>query len=136
MCHLVLFLPVLGLPVFWLMPVGYSIPIYAAILLLSLPLYWLVMRGMQRPLAVGIESIVGARVEVVKKLGLRRTGMYLVRSHGELWTAFGSAGFEAGDRAIVVSFEGNCLVVGPADDTKKASAHPPLNHAGQRVDTE
>lgn len=113
MCHLILLMPLLGLSVFWLMPPSYSIPVYSALLLFSALTYWLGMRAMRRPVAVGMESMVGMTVEVVKSLDPQRAGMYLVRLEGELWTARCRPGLEPGDRAAVVSFQGNSLMVEP-----------------------
>ena len=67
MCHIILFLPVLTIPLFWLLPLSYSVPVYAAIVLVSSMLYRLIMKSMMRRAQTGIEGMIDSRAEVVSK---------------------------------------------------------------------
>ena len=53
-CHAVLLLPFVALPLFWLLPLGYALPIYVVIVLISAFLYWLIRRAMRKPLATNV----------------------------------------------------------------------------------
>lgn len=114
MCHIVLAMPILTLPIFWLLPPNVATPIYAIIVLLSGLLYWQITRAMRRPVATGTESLLGTRAEVVSKSGLQAYPKYLVRAGGELWSASGTAGLLPGQIVKVVAVEGVKLVIGPA----------------------
>ena len=48
MHHLILFLPIIGIIVFWLFPLNIAIPIYAGIFVLSGLMYWAVIRAIRR----------------------------------------------------------------------------------------
>jgi membrane protein implicated in regulation of membrane protease activity len=124
MCHLILGMPLLAIPIFWVMPPSYSVPLYAVIVLASAALYWAISRSMRRPVETGAEGLMGARVEVVRRLGAGRSSRYLVRSQGELWTARSGAGFQPGDRAFVVGVEGNTMDIEPASRVETAPGQP------------
>ena len=49
MCHLILLLPLLALPLFWLTPLSIALPAYVAVLALSGGIYLLAVRAMHRP---------------------------------------------------------------------------------------
>ena len=84
MCHLVLLMPVIALPIFWLLSPGYSIPIYIFTALSSGLLYWQIVKSMRNQPATGAEGLVGMEAEVVSRLSTRANTGYLVRSSGEL----------------------------------------------------
>lgn len=46
-------MPVIALPIFWLMPPNLAVPIYAVIALVSCLFYWLITRSMMKPIAAG-----------------------------------------------------------------------------------
>src|SRR3972149_7724914 len=66
-CHAVFLLPLVGLPLFWLLPLAYALSIYIVIWLLSAFLFWLIRRAMMKPPADGFRSLVGTQAEVVSK---------------------------------------------------------------------
>lgn len=66
-------------------------------------------RLLERPTQVGMDSMLGASVEVVHWDGLTGT----VRVHGSLWNATSARPLAPGDRAAVVAFAGTTLEVGP-----------------------
>ncbi len=113
MCHLVLLMPVIALPVFWLMPLNLAAPLYAVIALVSGLLYWLITRSMMKPIATGAESLVGVSAEVVSRLSPNNYSKYLVRAGGELWTAHSDNSLQPGDKVNVTSVDGIRLVVAP-----------------------
>lgn len=114
MCHLVLLMPVIALPVFWLMPPAYSVPIYAVIAFLSGLVYWLVTRAMRNPVATGAESMIGTRAEVISASNLQGYSKYLVRAGGEIWTASSADTLQPGELVIVAAVDGIKLVIEPA----------------------
>lgn len=65
MCHILLMMPELGLPIFWLWPISVAAPIYAIILLLSVWLYILTIRVMKFPVRTGRESMLQMSGEVI-----------------------------------------------------------------------
>jgi len=80
-------MPVIALPVFWLMPLNLAVPLYAFIALVSGLLYWLITRSMMKPVVTGAEKLAGASAQVVSRLNPNNHRKYLVRAEGELWTA-------------------------------------------------
>ena len=111
MCHLILFMPVLALPIFWLMPLELATPIYIIIALIAALLYWLIAKSMSRQPETGSESLIGATAEVVSQFGPANNAQYLVRSHGELWTANSPDAITTGETVSVTAVNGILLVV-------------------------
>ena len=58
-CHAVLLLPFAGLPLFWLLPLGYALPINIAAWLATPFLYRLIRRAMRKPIRDGFQSLIG-----------------------------------------------------------------------------
>ncbi|MEJ2346017.1 MAG: NfeD family protein [Gammaproteobacteria bacterium] len=83
MCHLILLLPVLALPVFWWLPLTLAGPVYAAVCGLSAWIYYYVIRAMRRPVETGSEELLHSTGEVISVDGRRLR----VRIHGEVWAA-------------------------------------------------
>ncbi len=120
MCHLLLFMPVIGLPLFWLVPLNFAIPIYIAIVLVSGLLYWLIMRSMRSIPVSGAESLLGSEAEVVSRSSAGHIAQYLVRSQGELWSARSAYSLQAGETVRVAAVNGASLVVERGD----CGSHP------------
>lgn len=118
MCHLVLLMPVAALPIFWLMPPGYSVPIYTGIALLSAFLYWMITRAMRQPIQDGFQSLIGTEAEVVSKLTSTHSAQYLIRSHGELWTAYSRDSLQPGEQVNIVATRGIGVIVEPINKSK------------------
>lgn len=108
MCHLLLLMPILGIPVFWLWPVSIAAPVYAVILVVSAWLYFFVMRAMRRPVGTGSEGIMQSIGEVIDDT---KTKMTCVRVQSELWGAVSSEPLHRGDRVRVVAIDGLTLRV-------------------------
>jgi membrane protein implicated in regulation of membrane protease activity len=113
MCHLILLLPLLGLPLFWALPLGYALPINITIWLTSAFLYWLIRRAMRKPLQDGFQSLIGTEAEVVSKLAPSYSAQYLVRSQGELWSAYATDTFQTGDQVNILAVKGISVVIEP-----------------------
>ena len=111
MCHLILLMPILGVPVFWLLPLNYAIPIYLSIVLISGFLYWLITKAMRRPLQDDFQSLIGTKAEVVSKTAPEHSARYLIRSKGELWSAYSTDALNVGELATIVSIKGIGVVV-------------------------
>ncbi len=116
MCHLVLLMPVIALPVFWLMPPAFAVPIYAVIAFLSGLVYWLITRAMRNPIATGAESIIGTSAEVISASNLQGYSKYLVRAGGEIWTASSTDSLQPGETVNIAAVDGIKLVIEPAGD--------------------
>jgi len=117
MCHLILLMPVLGLPLFWLLPLGYALPINFVMWLISVFLYWLIRKAMRKPIQDGFQSLVGTQAEVVSKRALTHSAKYLVRAkgEGELWSAYSADALEIGEQVNIVAVKGIGVVVERAD---------------------
>ena len=102
MCHLILMLPVLGLPVLWLLPLSQALPVYGVILALSILVYVYVMRAMRYPVETGAEQILHSTGKVVE-VGARDAS---VRVHSEMWRAVSSEKLKPGDLVEIVGIEG------------------------------
>jgi membrane protein implicated in regulation of membrane protease activity len=83
MCHLLLVLPLLALPLFWIFPLSVALPAYGAVASLSAVIYWYAIKAMKQPLRNGAESMVGKIGEVIES----SDGDLRVRVHNELWYA-------------------------------------------------
>jgi membrane-bound serine protease (ClpP class) len=103
MCHWLLFLPVVALPVFWLAPLSLALPAYGLALAAAVWVYALAVATSRRRPMTGAEGMLGERGRVVRIEG--RTATLLI--HGELWAAESESGaFAVGDRALIVGIEG------------------------------
>jgi membrane protein implicated in regulation of membrane protease activity len=107
MCHLVLLLPVLALPLFWLAPLSIAVPAYALVVVLSGAVYWLVVSAMRRPVQIGAEALAHNTGEVIAT----DDGVLRVRIHNEIWNARSADDLEPGDRIEVIAVEAMRLKV-------------------------
>ena len=111
MCHVLLMMPVLGLPVFWLWPMAVAAPVYTVIIVLSALLYFFTLRAMRRPVLTGSEELLQSIGEVVEV----RDRLTRVRVHSEIWNAESSEKLRKGDRVKVLSADGLTLRVQQLD---------------------
>ena len=108
MCHLLLLLPVLALPVFWIWPLEVALPAYGVAAIASLGVYALVVWALRVPLQHGPQTLVGATGKVVG-IGER---CVTLRVGGELWLAnVRGAPVSPGEDAVVVAVDGLRLTV-------------------------
>lgn len=102
MCHLILMLPVLGLPVFWLWPLSEAVPVYSVILVLSVLVYVYVIRAMRQPVETGAEQILHSIGKVIE-VGVKDIR---VRVHSEIWRAGSTEKLKPGDLVEIVGIDG------------------------------
>ena len=109
MCHVLLALPILALPVFWLFPLDIAAPVYAVAFALAVGGYALAFDSMHRPVVSGKEALIHA-TGVVERIV---DGVPSVFINGEHWTAASSDDqqLEPGDHVEVVSMDGLTLRV-------------------------
>ena len=81
MCHLVLFMPLFALPVFWLLPWPLATAIYVCVLAISAWLYYVIIKLMHSPSKIGLHTLFNANGTIVQTDGLRG----LARIGRELW---------------------------------------------------
>ncbi|MHB8867300.1 MAG: NfeD family protein [Thermoleophilia bacterium] len=113
MCHLALLLPVVGLGVFFVLPLPWALVSYLVIAGATVLLYKAVIDAMRRRVVTGREALLGARVDVRRV----ESNRLVVCLGGELWSAQG-AGFHdggprPGDLVVISQVRGNTLVVSP-----------------------
>jgi membrane protein implicated in regulation of membrane protease activity len=107
---ILMLLPLLALPVFWFLPLIWSIPIYIVCVLISASMFWLMRRSMSRQPVTGAESLVRKEAEVVSKSAAGKR-LYMVRVAGELWTAQSRDIIQPGQTVTIVAVDGNRLTV-------------------------
>ncbi len=117
MCHVVLLMPILGLPLFWLLPLGYALPTNIALWLIAAFLYWLIRKAMRKPIQDGFQSLIGTRAEVVSKRAPTYSAKYLVRAQGEgeLWSAYSADALDIGEQVNIVAVRGIGVVIERAE---------------------
>jgi len=109
MCHLVLLLPVIALPLFWLLPLSVAGPLYGAAAALAGVVYYYAWDTGRRPVRIGRECMQGALGEVLTtKPSLR------VRVYGEIWQARCADDLSPGDTVRVEDLDHLTLQVSKA----------------------
>ena len=120
MCHLLLALPLLALPVLWLLPFNVAVPLYVVVVALSIVVYILAMKAMRMPVSTGAEALLHAFGTVRSAEGRKAT----VWIQSELWSAeSGSETLVEGDQVEVVAMDGLTLKV------RKLGTHGPRSSA-------
>jgi membrane protein implicated in regulation of membrane protease activity len=114
-------MPVLGLPLFWLLPINYALPIYAVVVLISALLYWAIRRAMRKPIQDGFQSLIGTQAEVVSRSAPDYPARYLVRSQGELWSAYSADTLQPGEPVNIVALKGIGVVVKRTENSSRSS---------------
>ena len=110
-CHAVLLLPLVGLPLFWLLPLGYALPINIATWLATPFLYLVLRRAMRKPIQDGFQSILGPEAEGVSKSETGRSANYLVRVQSARWRSYCTGSVEIGEQVNIVAVRGIGVVV-------------------------
>lgn len=125
MCHLLLLLPLIALPAFWLLPLGAALLVYGSVVALSLWTYWYVMQSMRRPIVAGREELLHATGRVLDVRGKSAQ----VRVHSEIWSAVSADRLRPNDAIEVLGIDGLKLRVrrldhAPADvfESRRESA--------------
>jgi len=107
MCHILLLLPIFGLPLFLILPWEEALPLYIGICFLSAAFYWLVWRTIHRRAATGIEGMMGG-VGTVFQCSEGKTKMFY---RGEIWNAVSKERMFLGERVEIIGFDRMRLVV-------------------------
>jgi len=113
---ILMFLPLLALPVFWLLPLKPAIIIYLCIVTLSAAMFRAMRKAKKLPPMTGAEYLVGKDAKVVSKSPPEHAAPYLVRLDGELWSAESEDILRPGERVIIEAVKSNFLVVKKAAD--------------------
>lgn len=106
-CHLFLMMPIFGLAVFLVLPVGAAAPIYLMISAISLLIYTKLVKALHAPVAVGREGMIGG--EALAASSLHPKGV--VRYRGALWTATCSKAVSPGERVRILAVDRTSLAV-------------------------
>ena len=107
MCHLILSLPVVGISVFWILPLQLAIPVYIVILIISSIMYSAIMTAMKTKVKTGKEGLVG---ETGIIFNLTPEDIF-VRVHGEIWEATSNDKLIKGDKIRIINVKGLLLDV-------------------------
>ncbi|MEJ2130423.1 MAG: NfeD family protein [Gammaproteobacteria bacterium] len=126
MCHLILILPLITLPVWWLLPLSIAAPVYGLVSIVSGGVYYLVVRAMRSPLAMGPDLLIGRRGEVVAAGAQPQ-----IRLGGEIWEAESEYALTPGEQVEVERRERLTLVVRPlsAPSSQKLEPERPRGQA-------
>jgi membrane protein implicated in regulation of membrane protease activity len=111
MCHVLLLLPVLALPAFWIWPLEIALPVWGSAAAVAIGVYVLAYRSWRLPLANGPRRLLGATGRVIS-LGEHHVTLRVGR---ELWIAdVKGVPLSIGEEAVVVAIDGLRLTVRPA----------------------
>lgn len=108
---IVMLLPLIALPVFWLVPLAEAIPIYAVCLLVWGSMMWVMRASMKQAATTGIDAFVGKQAEVISQSPSDKVTPYQVRIQGEIWRASCLDTLRPGESVVIVAVEGNKLTV-------------------------
>jgi membrane-bound ClpP family serine protease len=110
---LLMFLPLLGLALFYLYPWRVALGPYLILVGVSGLFNWLMLRAMRLPVRTGREEMIGSTAVVLNWNG--RSGQ--VVWGGEIWRAQAEGGrtFKHGETVVIDSVSGLVLSVRPAD---------------------
>jgi membrane protein implicated in regulation of membrane protease activity len=117
---IILLLPLIGVVVFFVLPLPQATASYVVILLISGVRYWVIVRAMRRRPKYGVERMIGTAAMVVSKLRPQDEAEYIVRVRGELWSADSSDDLKPGETVTILAVQGIKLVVGksPAEQSQ------------------
>lgn len=111
-CHILLYgFPVLGLSLFWLVPMPLALGLYLPLSALSVWIGAVTVQALAAPASTGAEGMRGQRGRVEAADG--RTA--LVRVGGELWKAASPRALVPGQTVTVVGIDGLTLRVHPLE---------------------
>ena len=83
MCHLIFFLPIFGLPIFWFFPFNIALPVYLFIVGISILLYYKIYQAMRARVHNGLEAMLGKTGVVLKNIDPEGKIKYAT----EIWNA-------------------------------------------------
>lgn len=101
MCHLILLLPLLALPLFWVFTLAIALPAYGTVLVVSGGVYYLAIRAMQRPVQTGMEALLHSTGNVIGTQGK----VFQVRVSSEVWSAESMDILRPGDCVEIIAVD-------------------------------
>jgi membrane-bound serine protease (ClpP class) len=107
MCHLLLLMPFASLIVFWLLPFEQALTLYLVILAVCAVLYWLMWKALRRPVATGVEGMIGGVGKVIQ-IGEKKAKIFY---KGEIWNALSADPISLGDSVEIARVERMTLIV-------------------------
>ena len=107
---LILFLPLLALGLFLILPWQIALTLYIPILVGSIIAFRKVLAAQRRPRSNPPESMIGERALVIEA----QEGQVLVDIHGEIWRAVSALPLQPRDEVVVKRVNGLLLTVAPA----------------------
>lgn len=116
---ILMFLPLLELPLLLVLPMHVFIPVYVLSFPLTFWIYWLMRRNRKRPITTGRESLPGRELEVLSSGQRGPVKIYTVRTEGEWWYAWSGDDLQPGETVVVTACRGNRLIV------RKKGQHEP-----------
>ncbi len=111
MSHVGLILPVLGLFLFFFLPLPIAGPLYFLLLAYSTWRYRSLIKSKRRPVTAGVQTLIGRTAEVIDVSG---SGAQVL-VNGEIWKAKATTPLTKGGKVKIVGIEGLTLIV-KADD--------------------
>ncbi len=114
-CHVLLAMPVIGLGLFFVLPLATALPIYLLVVALSFALYYKITESMHAPVRTGPEALIGREVVTTEDGS--------IRWQGEWWTAQPRLPRQ---RVRVVGLKGLNLVVEPVEPASTSGLTSPV----------
>jgi len=114
MCHLIFFLPIFGLPIFWFFPFNIALPVYLFIVGISILLYYKIYQAMRARVHNGLEAMLGKTGVVLKNIDPEGKIKYAT----EIWNAVAEGKkFLKGEKVVINGFSyGLRVIVGEPPD--------------------
>ena len=109
MHNLLLFMPLLALGLFIVLPWQAALPLYGLILIISMIGYWKGFQAQRQPLIMGRKVMIGEGAKVVKMEGDEMEVEY----RGEIWKAVSAQSLRTGQQVVIEKVEGLTLRVSP-----------------------
>ena len=113
---ILMFLPVIALPVFWYLLLEQAVPVYLVCLSLSVWMFWLMRRNRKYRIVTGKEGMIGQEAEVVSKSTAGGRARYTTHIKDELWTAWSYDDVGSGDKVIITAIEGSTPIIKRKDN--------------------
>ena len=110
MCHLIFFLPIFGLPVFWFFPFKTALIIYLIVCAVSLFLFYKIFRAMRAMVYNGMEAMLGKTAVAIQEIDPEGKIKYAT----EIWNAVTQGQkISQGEEVVINGFSGMSLFVLP-----------------------
>jgi len=109
MHNFLLFLPLLALGLFFVLPWQAALPLYGLVLIVSLIGYWKALQAQRQPPIMGRRVMVGEQAVVVRA---ERDGTE-VDYRGEIWKVASPQPLHPGQKVVIEKVEGLILHVAP-----------------------